>query len=59
MSETDKKPTCQYCLADARYTPLATDKNGRCPVCGSAYTGPRRDKEYRVLLEAGLVVDDD
>lgn len=53
-------PTCQYCLADPRYTPLATAGAGRrCPVCGSAYTGPRRDREYNVLVEAGLVANGD
>lgn len=54
-------PVCQYCLADARYTPVATDHslNKRCPVCGSAYNGPRRDALYRVLVESGLVARDD
>lgn len=50
--------TCQYCLADGRYTPIAstdTPAEGRCPVCGAAYTGPRRTDEYRALMEAGLV----
>jgi hypothetical protein len=53
--------TCQYCLADCRYTTIAFDKpeNERCPVCGCAYTGPRRTAEYRVLLEAGLVARGD
>jgi hypothetical protein len=46
--------TCQHCLADARYTPLGPVESERCPVCGAAYSGPRRSKEYRVLVEAGL-----
>ena len=59
---SDRKPTCQYCLADPRHTPLPPPMLtgvGRCPVCGSAYTGPRRSEEYRVLVEAGLVTNDD
>lgn len=55
----EPKPTCQYCLADTRYTPLAFNRNQRCPVCGAAYTGPRRDVEYGVLRDAGLVTRDD
>lgn len=47
--------TCQYCLADPRYTGLGPDKENRCPVCGSAYSGPRRSTEYNTLVEAGLV----
>lgn len=54
----ERKPTCQHCLADPRYTPLGPDKDKRCPVCGSAYSGPRRDAEYVALVEAGLVVQD-
>lgn len=54
-----KPATCQYCLADPRYTEtvnvLATNK--RCPVCGSAYTGPRRSLEYAALVAAGLVAN--
>lgn len=46
---------CQYCLADSRYTGLGLSENKRCPVCGSNYSGPRRDKEYNALLEAGLI----
>jgi hypothetical protein len=45
-------------LADTRHTPHAAhvpvDK--RCPVCGAAYTGPRRDAQFRALLHADLVV---
>ena len=52
-------PTCQYCLADPRFTPLAESKTRRCPVCGSSYTGPRRSKEYVALVEANLVVRSD
>ena len=52
-------PTCQYCLADPRFTPLGSDKDKRCPVCGAAYCGPRRDEEFRVLVESGLVVKGD
>jgi hypothetical protein len=48
-------PTCQHCLADPRHTPLGDARKPRCPVCGSAYSGPRRDAEYQVLLDAGLV----
>jgi hypothetical protein len=50
-------PTCQFCLADGRYTPVAwhLPERERCPVCGAAYTGPRRDAEYQALLTAGLV----
>lgn len=55
----EPKPTCQYCLADTRYTPLAFNRNQRCPVCGAAYTGPRRDEEFQVLLEAGMVIKGD
>lgn len=36
------------------------DVNGiDCPACGADYTGPRRDAEYRVLVEAGLVAEDE
>lgn len=50
-----KVPTCQHCLADPRYTPLGCDPAKRCPVCGAAYTGPRRDEEYAALRDAGLI----
>lgn len=53
---TVRKPTCQHCLADPRYTPVAPKGIARCPVCGAAYAGPRRDIEYRTLVAAGLVV---
>jgi len=53
------KPTCQYCLADPRCTPIALRPHPRCPVCGAPYSGPRREREYRVLLEAGLVATGD
>lgn len=59
MSEDYKPATCQHCLADSNYTALGHNKDRRCPVCGSDYNGPRRDKEYRVLVEAGLVAEDD
>lgn len=59
--ESERKPTCQYCLADPRYTPPASSEAvaGRCPVCGARYSGPRRDAEYAVLVAAGLVVRGD
>lgn len=53
-----RTPTCQYCLADPRHTPLGADKSKRCPVCGAAYSGPRRSAEYRALVDAGLVTRD-
>lgn len=57
---SDYKPaTCQYCLADGNYTTLGSDKERRCPICGADYTGPRRDAEYSVLVEAGLVAEDE
>lgn len=60
LEDPNYKPaTCQYCLADSNFTALAESKKRRCPVCGSDYTGPRRDKEFRVLVEAGLVADDE
>lgn len=59
MNEEYKPAICQYCLADSNHTTLSPNKNRRCPVCGSDYTGPRRDKEFRVLVEAGLVAEDD
>jgi hypothetical protein len=48
-------PVCQFCLADPRYTPISPSKEHRCPVCGASYRGPRRDREFRALVEAGLV----
>jgi len=59
MNEEYKPATCQYCLADGNYTTLGHFKDRRCPVCGADYTGPRRDKEYSTLVEAGLVAKDD
>jgi ribosomal protein S27AE len=57
---SDYKPaTCQYCLADSNKTALGPDKERRCPVCGADYMGEHRDKEFRVLVEAGLVANDD
>jgi rubrerythrin len=53
-----KPATCQHCLADARYTGLGSNPEARCPVCGSAYTGPRRSLEYAALVAAGLVAID-
>lgn len=53
---TVRKPTCQHCLSDPRYTPVAPKGHARCPVCGAAYAGPRRDVEYGTLVAAGLVV---
>ena len=55
---TDKQylpATCQYCLADTNHTRVAWEQPAtkRCPVCGAAYTGPRRDAEYRLLVEHG------
>lgn len=55
----ERTPTCQYCLADPRFTGLGPDKSRRCPVCGAPYSGPRRSAEYRALVEAGLVTADD
>lgn len=52
-------PVCQYCLADPRYTPISPSKDHRCPVCGASYRGPRRDREFRALVEAGLVASGD
>lgn len=52
-------PICQYCLADPRYTPISPSKHHRCPVCGASYGGPRRDREFRALVEAGLVASSD
>lgn len=48
---------CQHCLADTCHTPIAfhLPMDKRCPVCGAAYTGPRRSAEYQLLLEAGFV----
>jgi rubrerythrin len=59
LDDSDRKPTCQYCLADPRYTTITKNKERRCPVCGSDYTGPRRDKEYAALRDAELINDDD
>lgn len=53
------QPMCQYCLANPRYTRVGSNPDQRCPVCGADYDGPRRDKEFRALLEAGLVVQGD
>jgi hypothetical protein len=50
-----RPPTCQHCLADPRYTPPAPSGATRCPLCGSAYYGPRRSLEYAALVAAGLV----
>lgn len=50
---------CQYCLADSRYTSISIDTKRRCPVCGSDYTGPRRSKEFAILLQSGLLNNDD
>jgi len=52
-------PTCQFCLADPRYTRIAPESHSRCPVCGSDYSGPQRVAEYRALVEAGLVAFDE
>lgn len=49
-------PACQYCLADPRYTTIAPPPATRCPVCGSSYSGPRRDAQYRALVDAGLII---
>jgi hypothetical protein len=59
MSNEYKPATCQFCLADGNHTNLGPNKEHRCPVCGADYSGSRRDKEYEVLLEAGLVATDD
>ena len=60
LNMNDYKPaTCQYCLADGNHTVLGKDEAKRCPVCGSHYDGPRRDAEFRVLVEAGLVAEDE
>lgn len=55
--EDGPTPICQYCLADPRHTPLATHlpADQRCPLCGVAYTGPRRSAQFRALTDAGLV----
>ena len=55
----ERKATCQYCLADTEHSNMTMNKERRCPVCGSDYTGERRDKEYAALLEAGLVKEDE
>lgn len=52
-----KPATCQYCLADPRHTPLGADAKHRCPVCGAAYSGPRRSLEFAALVAAGLVAN--
>jgi len=60
MDEEFIRPaTCQFCLADPKYTGLGPDPTKRCPVCGSAYCGPRRSKEYVTLVEAQLVSRED
>lgn len=46
---------CQYCLARTTHTPLGPKDGPRCPVCGSAYSGERRDREYRALVESGVL----
>ncbi len=51
----DAPPTCEYCLADPRYTAMGDPQEKRCFVCGVRYSGPRRSKEYNVLLISGLV----
>lgn len=38
---------------------IESAKSKRCPVCGAAYGGPRRSKEYQALVEAGLVTNAD
>jgi tRNA(Ile2) C34 agmatinyltransferase TiaS len=55
--DTTRTPVCQFCLADTRHTEIAghLPQDQRCPVCGAAYTGPRRDAHFRALLHAGLV----
>ena len=55
--EDGPSAVCQYCLADNTFTPIAWQlpQDKRCPVCGSAYSGPRRSAAYQVLLAAGLV----
>ncbi len=57
----DAPPTCQHCLSDPRYTPMGDPQEKRCPVCGVRYSGPRRTREYVVLVTSGLVAigDDD
>ena len=52
--EKEKLTACQFCLANSNYTKISKDKNRRCPVCGSDYTGERRDREFRILVESGL-----
>jgi hypothetical protein len=51
--------TCQHCLADSNHTPLAVPPSIRCPVCGAAYSGPRRSREYQALVEAHLTSRED
>jgi hypothetical protein len=55
LDEQLRTPSCQHCLADPLYTPLAHPGDPSCPVCGSAYGGSRRDAEYQALVDAGLV----
>ncbi len=50
---------CQYCLADSNYTAITEEKENRCPVCGSRYTGPRRSKEFAAIRDAGLLENED
>ncbi len=47
--------TCRHCLADPRYTPMGDPDEKLCPVCGVNYSGPRRSKEYQILVASGLV----
>lgn len=53
------RPVCQYCLSDTEKTPLGDEHEKRCPVCGCAYNGGRRSKEFATLVAAGLVARDD
>jgi hypothetical protein len=51
----EPQPCCQFCLSNPRHTRLGSDPHRRCPVCGADYSGPRRAREFQILLEAGLV----
>lgn len=55
--EDGASAVCQYCLSDCGFTPIAwhLPQDKRCPVCGSAYSGPRRTAAFQTLLAAGLV----